>query len=146
MAESRMPRRKIRVDPPERLGAEDGSAWLQYRLPDDPQTANLFEWWMQSAYDDFVATVPKMLEYGGEGTGPAVDLQLIGENLASLLDMHDAADPMKMELGCWFYMQGKVARLVSDYRQHRMGKPDSWFDASIYAKMARRIQETGQWP
>lgn len=108
--------------------------------------AELLAWWLCTAAADFDKTVPKMLEYGGSGEGPAVDLQLIGENLASLLDMHDAPDAVKMELGCWFYMQGKVARLVSDYKNGHPGKADTWFDAAIYAKMARRIQEVGQWP
>lgn len=119
---------------------------LAFPVPTGEAEAALYKWWMGLAHADFQATVPKMLEYGGHATGPATDLLLIGRNLAELLDMHDAPDDVLMELGCWFYMQGKVARLVSDYKQRRPGKPDSWFDAEIYARMARRIQETGQWP
>lgn len=104
------------------------------------------EWWIGVAVSDFIKTIPKAIEYGGHSTGPATDLLLIGRNLAELLDMHDAPDAVLMELGCWFYMQGKIARLVSDYKQKRSGKPDTWFDAHIYAMMARRIQDTGQWP
>lgn len=127
-------------------GGEDGRDVLQFYTPTEPQAKGLFEWWMNTAYDDFVQTVPKMLEYGGSSTGPATDLLLIGRNLAELLDMHDAPDSILMELGTWFYMQGKVARLVADYKQKRAGKSDTWFDSTIYSLMARRIQEVGQWP
>lgn len=109
----------------------------------DPE---LFGWWMDTAYEDLVKTAPKAAEYGGRSAGPATDLILIGRNLAELLDMHDAPDSVLMELGVWFYMQGKVARLVADYQQKRPGKADTWFDAEVYAKMARRIQAAGQWP
>lgn len=126
-------------------GAE-GRDVLQFFTPTSPVAKNLFEWWMNTAYEDFVGTVPKMLEYGGVSTGPATDLLLIGRNLAELLDMHDAPDALLMELGAWFYMQGKVARLVSDYKQKRAGKSDTWFDSTIYSLMARRIQQVGQWP
>lgn len=112
----------------------------------DERGQKLLEWWMHTAFSDFMATVPKMLEYGGTSDGPATDLLLIGRNLAELCDLHDAPDAVLMELGCWFYMQGKVARLVSDYKQRREGKPDTWFDATIYTMMARRIQEASQWP
>ncbi len=105
----------------------------------------LFQWWMDCSYEDLARTAPKAAEYGGTA-GPATDLLLIGRNLAELCGLHEADDALLMELGVWFYMQGKVARLVADYQQKRPGKADTWFDAEIYAKMARRIQETGQWP
>lgn len=111
----------------------------------EPRSQELLEWWMHTAFEDFMATVPKMIEYGGTTEGSA-DLQLIGENLATLLDQHDSTDAVKQEMGCWFYLQGKIARLVTDYKQKRAGKSDTWFDASIYTMMARRIQERGQWP
>lgn len=115
-------------------------------LRDNPGNEDLFFWWMHTAIEDFQKTVPKATEYGGSKIEGSADLMLIGENLAMLVGMHDASDAVKQELGCWFYMQGKVARLVSDYQQHRAGKADTWFDAEIYAKMARRLQETGRWP
>lgn len=118
------------------------SIWQELPEGADP---DLFEWWMGTAWRDFVKTVPKATEYGGNA-GPATDLLLIGRNLAELCGMHDAPDSLLMELGVWFYMQGKVARLVADYQQKRPGKADTWFDAEVYAKMARRIQETGSWP
>ena len=128
---------------------KDGRTPLEYQVRDvelDDAGIELLHWWLVGSMSDFLKTVPKAMEYGGHASGPATDLLLIGRNLAELLDMHDAPDSLLMELGCWFYMQGKVARLVSDYKQKRPGKRDTWFDAEIYAKMARRIQEKGQWP
>lgn len=119
-------------------------AKLEFDIPDD-EMADVVTWWLNTAYSDIMKTLPKMTEYGGGMDGSA-DLQLMGENLATLLDMHDAPDAVKQEMACWFYLQGKVARLVTDFKAHRPGKPDTWFDAEIYAKMARRIQEKGRWP
>lgn len=131
--------------PPLRVDSRVGAGHSHHVMPKGANP-ELFHWWMDTAYEDFIKTLPKADEYGGREQGPATDLFLIGRNLAELCGMHDAPDAVMMELGCWFYMQGKVARLISDYQQQRPGKPDTWFDSSIYAKMARRIQETGQWP
>jgi len=119
---------------------------IQFILPDNERQAELMIWWLKTAYEDFVRTVPKIDEYGGTMNIGSADLILIGENLAVLLGMHNASDAVKQELGVWFYMQGKVARLVSNYHKQEPGKADSWFDATIYCMMARRLQEVGRWP
>lgn len=148
--ESTLPRRNVRIDDPETLGSEDGATWLQYRLPDDKDAADLFEWWMQSSFEDFVATVPKMLEYGGENERRpgSADLRVVGEGLMELMGwpITEYNQRVAQELGCWFYLLGKSGRLISNYQQQQPGKPDTWFDIGIYAKMARRIQEVGRWP
>jgi hypothetical protein len=56
------------------------------------------------------------------------------------------AAPIGTELACWFYVLGKVARLVSDYMAKRSGKDDTWHDITYYSMMARRIKEVGTWP
>lgn len=114
-------------------------------LPDDPREAEIFEWWVRLAADDARRTAPKTSEYGGTQDGSA-DLRVMGYALAELAGMHDAPDAVKMELACWFYALGKVSRLISDYKKGEPGKPDSWFDLSVYATMARRLQEVGRWP
>lgn len=113
------------------------------RALEDPQT--LQEWWVSTVRDDIAKTGPKTREYGGANDGSA-DLRTMGYALAELCGMHDVPEPVKLELACWFYALGKVSRLVSDYKQGRPGKPDTWFDLSVYSMMARRIQETGSWP
>lgn len=102
-------------------------------------------WWMDTAAKDFMAAVPKSLEYGGSQGGSA-DLRLMGDNLAELMGWRNVSDSIKQELAVWFYVQGKAARLVSDYQQQRPGKADTWHDLSVYSMMARRLQETGLWP
>lgn len=132
------------------ISNSDGSVTLTFESPTDRIAAQLFEWWMHTAFDDFVATVPKMLEYGGDHeTRPgSADLRVVGEGLMELLGwpVNETTEAVSQELGCWFYDLGKGGRLISDYQQRRHGKADTWFDKTIYAMMARRIQESGQWP
>lgn len=105
----------------------------------------LEHWWLRMAQRDIELTAPKTEEYGGAGDGSA-DLRTMGYALAELANMHDAPESVKLELACWFYALGKISRLISDYKQGKPGKADTWFDLSVYAMMARRIQETGSWP
>jgi hypothetical protein len=110
------------------------------------EEADLVEWWITTAAQDYVSTIPKMLEYGGDqGTSGAADLRIMGDALATMLGW-GAMTPVALEMACWYYTLGKVGRLVSDYQQQRHGKTDTWFDICVYAMMARRIQEVGQWP
>lgn len=106
---------------------------------------SLEDWWIRTVGADMAKTTPKTQEYGGVGDGSS-DLRTMGYALAELCGMHDAPEPVKLELACWFYATGKLSRLISDYKQGKPGKPDTWFDLSVYAMMARRIQETGDWP
>lgn len=104
----------------------------------------LVGWWLAETIRDLQLTAPKVDEYGGT-TGSA-DLELLGDNIAKLMGWDDATPAMLQELGCWFYLQGKLARLVSDYQQRRPGKPDTLMDATVYAMMMRRLQFAGRWP
>lgn len=130
-------------------GWDNGAAIINgefvMKLPKGDQ-GTLMAWWLNTALCDFNATVPKMMEYGGEhGTEGAADLRTMGDALATLLGW-GAFTPVALELACWFYVMGKVGRLISDYQQQREGKEDTWFDINVYAMMARRIQAVGQWP
>jgi hypothetical protein len=115
---------------------------LPEEIPDE-----LAWWWMKTSWEDFVAGAPKVDEYG------AHDLEIMGAVLV-LLAYKDKitvlteaqAAPIGTELACWFYVLGKVARLVSDYMAKRSGKDDTWHDITYYSMMARRIKEVGTWP
>jgi hypothetical protein len=109
-----------------------------------PET-ELEEWWLTTAIDDLQATVPKAEEYGGTGGGSA-DLRVMGDALGEFANLTSAPLAVRMELACWFYCLGKIARLISDYKAGRVGKPDTWHDMTVYTMMARRLQEVGQWP
>ena len=103
------------------------------------------QWWLDTAAADFSASIPKTHEYSGQRGGSA-DLRLMGDNMAELLGWEGVSDATKQELAVWFYVQGKSARLVSDYQQRRPGKADTWLDLTTYCMMARRLQAAGMWP
>lgn len=105
-------------------------------------------WWIQTSLSDAVATMPKIAEYGhggnyGEGSA---DLRVVGESVAELIGKQDISSALKQELGCWFYLQGKVARCIANYQQGQPAKEDTLLDTTVYSMMMRRLQETGQWP
>ncbi|HKN42661.1 MAG TPA: hypothetical protein VJW23_01960 [Propionibacteriaceae bacterium] len=106
---------------------------------------DLEAWWITTATKDLDATRGKTHEYGGSGGGSA-DLRVMGDALGELCGLHDAPDEVRQELACWFYALGKVSRLISDYKNGKPGKADSWHDLTVYSMMARRLQETGRWP
>lgn len=114
-----------------------------YEMDTTPEATEI--WWQRIAQEDFAKTIPKVVEYGGTQEGSA-DLQIMGFALAELTNNHDAPEAVKQEMACWFYVLGKVARLVSDYKQGKPGKSDTWFDITVYSMMARRLQEAGRWP
>lgn len=114
----------------------------------------LFEWWMTTAFEDFLKQAPKMEEYGGDVVAQLVadkepensaDLTVMGDALAVLLHWTPRS-PVALELSVWFYLLGKIARLISDYQAQRPGKQDTWHDITVYSMMGRRIQEVGRWP
>lgn len=118
---------------------------IRYNCPEgvDPE---FFQWWMDLAFSDLSKTVPKTAEYGGKNDGSA-DLRVMGDALGELCGLNGPDDKrVQLELACWFYALGKISRLISDYKAGRIGKADTWFDLTIYAMMARRIQEVGSWP
>jgi hypothetical protein len=128
---------------------ETGETHLMIPMDLD-EGSELLAWWMETALSDYRAGAPKVDEYG------AHDLEIMGAVLMVLvyrerLDVlreasHASTMPVMTELACWFYVLGKVARLVSDYMAERPGKSDTWHDVTFYSMMARRIQETGRWP
>ncbi|MEM3008298.1 MAG: hypothetical protein QXU32_02505 [Nitrososphaerales archaeon] len=113
----------------------------------DARIKNLQSWWIKTATNDFEYMLPKVSEYGGSGQGSA-DLRIMGDNLAALMgwEREHIDESTLQELAIWFYVQGKIGRLISDYQQRRPGKADTWHDITVYSMMARRLQETGEWP
>ena len=107
--------------------------------------ADVERWWLETAKADLALALPKAAEYGGAKEGSA-DLEVMGDALAVLVGLEDAPSAVRQELACWFYALGKVSRLISDYRQGRPGKSDSWTDLVVYAMMARRLQAVSRWP
>ncbi|MDE2104790.1 MAG: hypothetical protein KGL39_46565 [Patescibacteria group bacterium] len=112
---------------------------------------DLLKWWLKTTVDDFSLTGPKIEEYG---TGDfqlkkeegSADLRLIGANVAELIGLQDAPSALQQEIGAWFYLQGKVARCVANYKQGKPAKGDTLLDIAVYAAIMRRLQNKGQWP
>lgn len=127
---------------------KDESGDFEYavvRVPVNDATEELTVWWLMTAAKDLWAQTPKMHEYGGGGEGSA-DLRDIGTSLAELTGWEQPDAAVVQEMGVWFYAKGKIARLISDYKQRRAGKDDTWHDLTVYSMMARRIKDVGRWP
>jgi hypothetical protein len=119
---------------------------IEFQLPGEPRSRELAIWWMNTAWADFEKQTPKMHEYGGRRDSGSSDLIVMGDTLGTLLRWGGHGIEVALEMACWFYVVGKVSRLISDYQQQNPGKPDTWHDISVYAMMARRIQAVGRWP
>lgn len=116
------------------LGRSESRPIPAWGLPE-----SLEQWWMKTAEADLASVLPKMQEYG------SYDLVAVGEMLAHVTSWDDVTDEQKTELGCWFYLLGKVARAFDAVRQHRLPSDDTAYDIYVYAQMVRRIREHGSW-
>lgn len=114
-------------------------------MDSDRPAADTAAWWEQTAQEDFEASVPKALEYGGGGEGSA-DLRIMAFMLSELKIPAGTPLAVGQEAGCWLYAGGKLARMISNYNRGEPGKADSWHDLTVYSMMARRIQAVGRWP
>lgn len=95
-------------------------------------------WWSTEAAATGAATAAKLEEYG------ASDLVHIGLSMATMMG-RTVGDDEAFELGCFFYLYGKVTRALSAYQRHRVPSDDTWLDLSVYAKMVL-AKRAGVWP
>lgn len=128
-----------------------------------PLTLTLEGWWMAAASGDLERLLPKVAEYtsadlevmgavmsewglaGPEGDGSVSPANTPGEGgMGATLAGGSTASGM--EAACLWYILGKVARCVAAYKDGRLPSEDTLHDIVVYAMMARRIRETGQWP
>lgn len=94
-------------------------------------------WWAKTAEADLAGFQPKLAEYGSG------DLLAIGTDMATLIKWADAPDRVKAELGTFFYLRGKVARMTTAYEHQRLPSDDTLHDATVYSMMMRRIRARG---
>lgn len=99
----------------------------------------LDEWWRTTSEREISDTVPKALEYG------ATDLIDIGSQLGRWMK-RDLTDAEAAELGCIFYLVGKMARLTAAVDREEFASDDTIKDIGIYIKMIQRIRSAGSWP
>ena len=83
------------------------------------------------------------LEDGRVRSGDLVEIgrqmwQMAGRDVGLLPRVH------AMEIGCMFYLLGKIARVTSAVERGDMASDDTWFDIGVYAKMVLAARE-GAW-
>jgi hypothetical protein len=104
----------------------------------DPHS-ELLTWWAELSRADAEKAALKAEEYGSD------DLRQIGRTLARCMGRLPAVSDV--ELGIYFYVLGKLARITDAIQHGRMPSDDSWRDLETYARMVRRTRATGgDWP
>lgn len=102
-------------------------------------TDPLTDWWNQTTKDELKSLLPKATEYGSH------DLEIIGQALL-LLNPKLQGKTHPAEIGIAFYALGKIARIIGAYADGHQPSDDSWHDLAIYARMAQRVRNAGDWP
>ena len=97
------------------------------------------EWWRLTSENDLQDALVKLGEYGSH------DLTEIGRAMAQVAGWEGLTDAELGELGVFFYLQGKVARMVEAFAERRWPSDDTWKDTGTYVTMARRIRDAGVW-
>lgn len=104
-----------------------------------PLAESLFRWWMDRATAEVQQVVPKAVEYGNNSL---IDL---GYQLARYAHRTVSAEEAQ-ELGCWFYIVGKMGRWADALVDGTRVSDDTIHDISVYCRMVQRIRTTGSWP
>lgn len=99
---------------------------------------SLAAWWVQLSDEEVSSLIPKAIEYG------SADLEVMGQAMLTLLpNLRGVVDGQ--ELAIAFYALGKIARLFGGYAQGERPSNDCWYDLKVYAGMAQRVREVGEW-
>lgn len=107
-------------------------------MTEQAQRPNIESWWITTSRADREAFLPKLAEYG------ATDLDEIGANLDAFRGEHRLPhDGEHGELGCMFYLFGKVARAMAAYQRGELPSDDTLHDITVYSMMARAYRERG---
>ena len=94
---------------------------------------------METARQEVEKVAPKAVEYG------STDLLWIGRTLAFILD-RDVTDEEAVELGIYFYAEGKMARWRDAIKRAARVSDDTLHDTGVYVRMAQRNRAVGGWP
>lgn len=102
-------------------------------------TRPLQRWWNETTKEELDSLMPKVVEYGSS------DLKIMGEALLMLNpDLQENTEPEEIAIA--FYALGKIARIIGAYADGVQPSHDSWHDLAIYARMAQRVRDAGEWP
>ena len=94
-------------------------------------------WWHETDLADWEAFGPKLKEYG------ARDLVAHGRAITDMAGHGNYTDAELGEIGCMFYLHGKLARAMEAYVGGRVPSADTLKDIETYARMARAFRERG---
>lgn len=94
----------------------------------DTQQQRFTRWWVHNAETTALATAAKCAEYGSN------DLYGIGRGVAKLAG-HTVDDSTAFEIGCMFYVLGKIERAMSALQRGTPASDDTWFDLHVYSNM-----------
>lgn len=120
------------------MNVENSEARKRKEEQGETEPGGLERWWRDTAHADWAGFIPKYIEYGSG------DLAAIGRTLAGMIGWYDASVAELEELGCFFYLLGKVARMGEAYQRHELPSDDTLHDSTVYTMMmrkARRIDE-----
>lgn len=101
--------------------------------------SHLQDWWRKTTEEELESLMPKVVAYGSR------DLEVMGDvMLMSYPNLRGVVAPEELAIG--FYSLGKMARIMGAYADGHAPSFDSWHDLAIYARMAQRVRDVGQWP
>lgn len=118
----------------------------------DRRVASMRDWWRQQADREVAMTVPKAIEYGSADTieiGYDLLTTFSGKSRVQVYEEFGgpaAADRYAFEVGCYFFIRGKLARFTSALRRGESVSDDTLHDIAVYTKMIQRVREVGAWP
>lgn len=98
----------------------------------------LAKWWERTGYNDFLMFGPKLAEYG------ARDLVAHGRAIAEMGHFDKRTEAEYGEIGCMFYLHGKLARAMEAYARGDDPSEDTLHDITVYSQMARAFRERGK--
>ena len=109
--------------------------------PDEPdgEMTELYDWWADQATAESMGAIPKAREYGSR------DLMEMGGTLMRIAGQ-EVDDGAAVEVGCWFYAVGKMARWTAAIERGELVSDDTLHDLSVYIKMVQRVRACGGWP
>lgn len=134
--------------------ALDGSAKLLSKAPINGgytvdqarEDQELQDWWERLAKSDIVNMLPKARERGGN------DLYEVGRALGAIAEWQGSPNSEEearaelVELGIWFYVIGKMARVQAALERGEVPDEDTTKDLRIYMMMIERVRSVGNWP
>ena len=123
-----------------RIVTPDGTQPSRVRsIPDDE--TRIAAWYEQLSRADMRMALDKRQDYGSAD----IELMAAGMRILANSPAWEPNERQAKEMALGFYQLGKVARKFGAWAQGKDPNIDSDVDLGVYAMMARRVRETGEW-